>query len=206
MKYFTKYLSVEGEIKEGDHVVDPIIAPKDGLDYVEGDKFINGMGDEVVLPNWRERFKFKKQQLFLCSRDIQPGDKVIYLKTGEERTVISDETYMDEPVLRLAEWRKEPFCTFSIAKDESIHVKKIGEVSPGAVWVTEGMEFDETDIEIVYKNKYECLCEEPDKYRTKKQASCEHMKDDYRGSDFCDRKIRVIDIVKFKCPTCKTFH
>ncbi len=106
--YFTKYISVEGEIKEGDLRIDKwgVICP---FDYSTAyDKL-----DEL-----------QKVKLFLCSRDIQVGDKIMTLATGNDF------------ILRN---RKD------IENVEHHYAKVIGEVlTPG---IKEGQEFTEKEIE-----------------------------------------------------------
>jgi hypothetical protein len=119
-KYFAKYLSVEGEIKEGDPV------------QIDGGQVI------LYSSKWQNTFrKFnrKKVKLFLCSRDIQVGDKV----TFNDGT--TSEVPKDYPLYIL---REGSACT-----------KVIGEISSNASWVKEGDEFDEEDI------KYHCVFVNP---------------------------------------------
>lgn len=125
IKYFTKYLPVEGEINEGDHVIDPRIAPKDGLDYIKEDNFINAMGEDVILPDWKTRFNFQKQKLFVCSKDIQVGDK---LTCADGNTSIIE----TESQLKF------------LAPD--IWFKVVGEISSEATWVLEEDQFNDDEI------------------------------------------------------------
>jgi len=106
--YFAKYLPYEGNIKEGE-------------DYwcsVYG--YRKGNHASRNVPKGEERFKPVK--LFLCSRDIQVGDKVYATADDFYRTY---DGYSD-------------LCT-----DE---IKIIGEISPQAIWVKEGDEFEEDEI------------------------------------------------------------
>lgn len=60
MKYFAKYLPVEGEIKEGDKAL------KSNGKIV----YVNKAAAKHLTKDW------KKAKLFLCSRDIQVDDEV----------------------------------------------------------------------------------------------------------------------------------
>lgn len=100
-KYFAKDLPVEGEIREGNH-----------FDSVNGE-----------LPGSLHT------RLFLCSRDIQVGDRC-YPST---EAALKD---YDIEVLEL---------NINELKSRSAF-KKIGEISPGAIWVKEGDEFDEEEV------------------------------------------------------------
>lgn len=65
MKYFAKYLPVEGEIKKGDKLIDPTL---DSLGVIE-----------ALTDNEGVKIKARggsKVKLFLCSRDIKVGDRV----------------------------------------------------------------------------------------------------------------------------------
>lgn len=100
--HFAKYLPVEGEIKEGDNITNknklftPTIWTADKADV--------------------NKDNIEKVKLFLCSRDIQVGDKVIDSIDGKEYEV------------------KSGFLPPEM-------VKAIGEISPEAKWVKEGDEF-----------------------------------------------------------------
>lgn len=157
--YFTKYLPVEGEIKEGSkvkHNGNIVTAlKKEG----EGDTWkTNG------FPIYGSNLGLVK--LFLCSRDIQIGDKV----------EISDSLSKY--------WDLESENDVRIAKDKGFY-KVIGEVSPEATWITEGMEFDRNDFQMIWSNG--------------KQRKLSRY-------DLRDVEIEPILIAEFKCPTCKQFH
>jgi hypothetical protein len=106
--FFTKYLPIEGEIAK------------------YGEKVIDESGD-VSVYKYSElnttHGNLKKTKLFLCSRDIEVGDKVL----------------------------DEEFCEW-IVQDSDLKAlylltKVIGEISPEATWVKEGDEFDEEQIQ-----------------------------------------------------------
>lgn len=116
--YFTKYLPVEGKIQEGDMTIGvrghiaPAITPDD---------YNNSYG-----PYWIGR---KLVKLFLCSRDLQVGDKFF------------DERFLYE------EFEVESVYHLQRLNDGK-RFKTIGEISPAAVWVKEGDEFDEDEIKL----------------------------------------------------------
>lgn len=91
-KYFTKYIPVEGEIKEGDMIRHPTTGNVSTHFDGDGVHWINNHTD------------WKKVKLLLCSRDITLDDCVI---------------------------------------------KVIGEISPDAIWVKEGDEFEEDEVNII---------------------------------------------------------
>lgn len=159
----------------------------------------------IVKANWNgSSIKFVSR-LFLCSREIANGDKVLYFDlkgntTNEEHTVegvLSSTGYIATD--KTKDWT-DLYCP------PERFGKIIGPISEEALWVKDGDEFDENEVKVIYKNQYQCLCEKPNVYRTPEQANCEHMRDDYRGGDFCDRMIEVVDYVKALCPSCKKFH
>jgi hypothetical protein len=106
---------------------------------------------------------YQLYMLFLCSRDIQVGDKTINSNTGKE------EEY--------TEYLKTYFKTAT----SNPHFKVIGEISPEAVWVKEGDEFDEYQMGYWGTNNREV---------------------DTREFGFEG----YIPYCKIKCPTCKIFH
>lgn len=131
--YFAKYLPIEGEIRK-DSVV--LYGPNNNhfsVEEVDNDIVILIGGGICSL---KDCIRVK---LFLCSRDIQVGDKVKIDGTYEEITIPS---YMDEKGI------------FIMAKNKA-WLKVIGEVSPEATWVKEGDEFDEEQIRWKTWNKYD---------------------------------------------------
>lgn len=155
MKKFAKYLPIEGEIKKYDNALNP-----------SNKKVVRV--NAACLKNLVTR-EWKKVKLFLCSRDIQVGDKV-KIEGGFKNNYIID--------------RKEQIT--------ELNYKVIGKISSDAVWVTEGMEFDEDEWSLFgyYSNTpyvLEGLMKNPE-YQ-------EEYKEMYH--DF---------VVKIKCPTCKQFH
>lgn len=161
MKYFTKYLPVPGEIKEGDVCFYPpfgfgraIMEFNELCFYKKGS---NGRGSltSPISRNLNDKRPYKQ---FLCSRDIQVGDSV----------------YGDDGF-------GNPFHVCQILSNckELECIKVIGEVSPAAIWVKEGMEFEENDIQYWLEMS---------------------------GVWFRFNKPKVNGLVRFKCPTCNTFH
>lgn len=162
--YFTKYLPVEGEIKEGDSVA------------FNGDTtnvFKIGPKVTVLLE------KDKKVKLFLCSRDIQVGDK--FTQKGID---------MLHPTARFT---CIGFTKDGDIKDDDNHAyaaatvyKVIGEVSPEAIWVKEGMEFEESEVKITHIDDESIIID----------------RDSMSGDPVFGSK----KIIKIKCSQCKTFH
>jgi hypothetical protein len=146
MKYFAKYLPVEGEIKEGDIALDPFNLPYHCKAHMNGLALYDK--DEVCLYKLEEYTdKFKKAKLFLCSRDIQVGDeaKAYCPATGihdfhvyaiDEEEGGGSYIYRSVPSEEGAGW----------AADSCFKV--IGEISPDAVWVKEGDEFAEDQLRL----------------------------------------------------------
>jgi hypothetical protein len=126
MKYFAKYLSVEGEIKKGDKI------QYHGIDGSFRPNIIEVKNEEHA--RYAEDRLWKKVKLFLCSRDVQVGDKFDQLPYGNGKAYECKEilgTFLkdDEGKNRVAQ-----FC-----------YKVIGEISPDATWVKEGDEFDKDE-------------------------------------------------------------
>lgn len=132
-KYFAKYLPVEGEIKEGDYWIgDGISIPKQATRLEEK---ASEAAQKAFGIKYRKDFlklkNAKKVKLFLCSKDIQVGDKFF------------DERFLGE------EFEVESECHLHKLTDGK-RFKIIGEISPNATWVKEGDEFDEEDIFMTY--------------------------------------------------------
>lgn len=159
MKYFTKYLPVEGEIKEGDYY----------LNNGTPTKRTEGTEDKSYLNQ-------QKVKLFLCSRDIQVGDTVHYPLNN----------YI--PV----QWLGGNLTGHEF--------KVIGEISPNAIWVKEGDEFDEDQIKLTTPFVgYVCLCKEKSGER---QRSCIYYYEMPHGScsEGCARtETKKVFLIKGPC-------
>ena len=108
-KYIAKLLPVEGVPQNGD-----IVMGKNGVCVVYGDKGRHN------LQHYDKEFieqisKVRKAKLFLCSDDIQPGDKYIVPNDMEWHTHIEGATF--------------PFAD---------GVKIVAEISSKAIWVKDG--------------------------------------------------------------------
>ena len=122
-QYFAKYLPVEGEIT--DH--ECLFISKDGKIHECRNIFESlpaQIEDEDGLMHSEDDVKLVK--LFLCSRDIQVGDK--YIDSNGDTLIHS--TGILEPT----------------------DYKVIGEISPEATFATEGMKFDEDEVEAKYND------------------------------------------------------
>ena len=158
-KYFAKYLPVEGEIKEGD-----VTKGSSGAFY--------DITKIHVATNKKGLTNYKLFKLFLCNRDIQVGDKAYgIIHTGE---------YKEHNLLTCEDAVK-------LAKTEG-DFKVIGEISPDAVWVKEGDEFNQDDF--IIQCRYCMLSGE---------TNLHHKLG-------CEKKSKESLIVKIKCSQCKTYH
>jgi hypothetical protein len=191
-KYFAKYLPVEGKIKEGDmywHSGNsqegsyqtlnvchkPYRKIKDREEY-----FVDGM----FATNCQ------KVKLFLCSRDIQVGDKVKSFNYPEQpefevknirisKKVVGKQNHSEIYHLADIQYPNE-VSTSSVSN----FFKVIGEISPEATWVKEGDKFGILEVKIVGENSW----------------GERHSIGLYKKRDnpkvYCE----------IKCPTCKHFH
>jgi|SRR5688572_4244130 len=89
MKYFTKYLPVEGRDYEG------LCLTPDGIKTIKNDR---GMYISTPENHYYELYMLQTVELFLCSRDIQLGDAVYYdvMDFPEYPLVIDTESRMRE--------------------------------------------------------------------------------------------------------------
>lgn len=124
--YFTKYIPVEGEIKEGDKVLlaGEIIT---WADFV-------GIG----LKKGNSNLVPQKVKLFLCSRDIKLYDEVYNPVTNEYETVVKD--------LYEGGGKRPDNCTDFQEVEQCKSFKVIGEISKDTIWVKEEDEFDESEV------------------------------------------------------------
>lgn len=132
--YFAKYLPAKGEIKDGQLGISV-----NGALYTHHEH----LGKEYGKP----------VKLFLCSRDIQVGDKVLcpmpYQNDRLEEFIIVERPAgynLDMLVGIFSDGRQ---MTEPAYLNQSTF-KVIGEISPEATWVKEGDEFDEEEIGILY--------------------------------------------------------
>jgi hypothetical protein len=123
-KYFAKYLPVEGEIKEGD-IVDVAVYSNPIVQGFSIERRPYKNGDRLA--------DNKKYKLFICSRDVQVGDKVYYNDSRVTPHIWSNRNELSDKDLN-------PY-------------KVIGEKSPDAIWVKEGDEFDEEDLRAVLNSQ-----------------------------------------------------
>lgn len=162
MKYFAKCLPIEGEIKEGDHIlINNIIGiVGSAVEFFEG---------------------CKKVKLFLCSRDIQVGDEIkamwyfndgslsyqwgIVTGDGADNELVPLPNYWNVKIPTKTEKRIfkkgdlfgkstgemiDVFMVKELPKEYSFKV--LGEISPEATWVKEGDEFEDFQLRKVFEN------------------------------------------------------
>lgn len=143
-KYFIKYLPIEGEIKKGDKFKDGGTLIRDVDEISKVDKNFNLENLNLVSNNKGipEQYRPKKVKMYLCSRDIQVGDKVKIDNTSIDydfTDVDIDEGYQ---VWNFHNGEDYKWYCPGFDKDKMEPFKIIGEVSPEAVWVTGDMEFE----------------------------------------------------------------
>ncbi len=131
IRFFTKYLPVDGIITKGDYF---LMGENKRVTLCEADKDAEYFTKEG----------YQKVKLFLCSDDIQVGDNVFlengynYFSKAIDKINNSDRDIILET---MPENRK------SGTIDYREMVKVLGEVSPDAIWIKNDMEFDKTDVQ-----------------------------------------------------------
>lgn len=171
MKYFTKYLKVEGK------------ATVNGCNQCE-------IGEVIKIREDNYRYlgnnEFEKVKLFLCTRDIQVGDEIVCDEDISKKAVV--ESLTSSGLIRLRV--NKEFYT----EVQNSCFKVIGELSKDAIWITEGMEFEEEDINRQFYDD------------SGSSESCWfnynklHTEEDWAETPEDWKRIQI------KCPTCKTFH
>lgn len=193
-KYFIKYLPVEGEIKHGDLVYDTV-NPNFRIELfvcrIDGDVLYDERGFV------RNKEHCKPVKLFVCCQDIKIG-QLFYHSSDLLTSILVTDTNIDHLRSRI-EHEKE---TRNNKIDYFFTV--MGQISPEAIWVKEGDEFEEDEIKLVNRDFYKCICVEKLGYE---DELCPH----YNGGvnkhvDGCYRKEQIPWVYKIKCGMCKTFH
>lgn len=136
MKYFAKWIPVEGEIEKGDYFQ----IEKDSVGMVtsiEGNKF-SAVGITGFFATKKSSTNHvvnlrQKMVLFLCTRDIKVGEDFVHIERGEGVFTVADE--LDLQVMEGWKNMKKVY-------------KVIGLISSEAKWIREGDEFDEERIQI----------------------------------------------------------
>lgn len=159
-KYFVKYLFVEGEIKEGDYfkTTEGALLKCSGREgeIVYGPKngFIGTFAKEQYTPYKMGNSGYYRNQilfihnLFLCSRDIQVGERM-YCETtrryGKAATVKRDKKNVITYISILYEDKPEQKTGWGIFPDTALKV--IGEIiTPG---IKEGQEYNENQVKVI---------------------------------------------------------
>jgi len=125
MKYFAKYLPIEGEIKEGNLIATRLLPNVP----------IGNASKEQIELGINKQGNYTKVKLFLCSRNIQRNDSIY----------CSIEDYQKRSPILVQEHAIE-------ALKEKRAFKVIGEISPEATYVKEGDEFEAKDLQ--YPEEY----------------------------------------------------
>lgn len=154
MKYFAKYLPVEGEIGEDDYIYEKSLSDVSiHKVYKRNDELVFFRFTNVPIKLSKANNP-KKVKLFLCNRDIEIGDKFIvpdhYLETYD--TMLSDEVECtdiseDDKIIHFKCGTSIGGIMHSGVFREENPYKIIGEISSKAIWVKEGDEFDEDEVE-----------------------------------------------------------
>lgn len=132
-KYFVKFIIVEGDVEFNDYFLADPLSDSEPYEIMRATK--NVELDLIKLKG------YPKIKPFLCSNKIQIGDKNIkYLGAYSS----------NHPIIIENENDKE----FAIQWDA---YKIIGEISPEATWVKEGMEFDEDEIRYSLFDSFEWI-------------------------------------------------
>lgn len=143
-KYFAKYLPVEGEIKGWCRY-----KPTGNIFYQQfGNNAMYDKPNGKLQYTTSDTIAYEKIQLFLCSRDIQVGNNI---KGGKGMNmdlyvnlVNGKMTYHVIEQQGPSKGHYSPIAYSPESFPEALKV--IGPISPEATWVTEGMEFDKSDV------------------------------------------------------------
>lgn len=146
MKYFTKYLPVEGKIES--HSMALLDAGFNNASIVRvmsTAKYYSNVSSEG--DNWDTMTdRLKTVQLFLCSRNIEVGDKV--WDTLNEKFCEVTTPFV---ALQTSDGENVP-CWYLKTEPVTFHearflIKVLGPISPETTWVKEGDEFEEDQVQ-----------------------------------------------------------
>jgi hypothetical protein len=181
-KYFFKYIPFEGEkIYVGEKYINKVFKlseyyKKDGShyggyptcgEYLVETRKKNQDNDDAFSGNKYANETYVKVKLCLCTRDFKIGDEITNIETGKKRTLTT------QAELSLA------------IMQQGVLVKVIKPIHHLNTWVTEGMEFDKSDLQLGYKKNWDVLEGDlDDPYYLERERS----------------------FVRVKCPHCKIFH
>lgn len=144
-KYFAKFLPVQGEPDLGKMCL------------------FQGRVEMYTEYHWREYCQcevdnvpntIQKVQLFLCSREIEVGDKM------ESYVPVGEHPYTREEGICLDYLKEDDTYTYRLSDGSKTNCgagycfKVIGPISPQATWVKEGMEFDEEEVKLIERHPY----------------------------------------------------
>lgn len=192
MNFITKYLPVEGEIISGKPYwsattnsvrICTCIMPGDQV-WFSGSVYQDNSKDS------------KPVKLFLCSKDIQVGDKV-------QTDGINGDDW--EVVATHADLAPNKVSLFEALKRKSFKV--IGEISTEAIWVKEGDEFTDESVQKlvlleVYCADWEIQYSNIDKILNVNET---YQPKGVHGKDTYIEDI-IFETIQIKCPTCQLFH
>lgn len=171
MKYFAKLLPVSGEIKREDL-------------WISQDGLIHKADNDIPCQ--------ARVAMYLCSADVIVGDRVHSFLGHPENWMKTDYEVagcnLTENFIYIAEpgWTNPQLIRSS--HRHWLFGKLIGLISPGAVWVKEGDEFEDEDISM-RNGRFLYYCEPG------------HVIDSYSYKPSDDNKY-----IRLRCPSCRTFH
>ena len=223
MSYFAKFLPVEGEIKDGDWTIDKnILSSPDRqlvqilkVDYPETNyksgKTETGTYSSAGLD------KLQKVKLFLCTNDIQVGDKIrssSYIRvekwpSGKPLHINGNSHDLSKKLevkeFNTGEYGHDIMTVEGVLVFKGSAFKVIGEISKDAIWIKEGDVFEEEEVE-VYRNPN---FNDPDSMTSDEYNRARIRWKSYFGHPrFQDNEVFKINqvYIKVKCKNCLTFH
>lgn len=136
-----------------------------------------------------------RQRLFMCSRDIQVGDKITY---PEDRTAVRYASAINSDGTISVKGDMESLTAVRLGRNEVIKV--IGEVSPKAIWIKKDMELElkPEDFRLGYYRG-----EDYERYNGGALEGIEYIDSCNFPAEY-KKKFRVA--IQFKCSNCETFH
>lgn len=123
--------------------------------------------EERIIPH-KSRVK-----LFLCSRDIQIGQRVWDSQTSERYNKVEYEESTSWACDSHSVDSSVGNVVYTVPKERAIIV--IGEISPEARWVKEGDEFDEEEVHRCFVHENVSILSDPMKRKVQIKGPCGHF-------------------------------
>lgn len=203
MKYYLKYLPVEGDVKEGDYWTRE--GSKHAIKAINVHKEMPGLTAKyshvITKGDYIKHIGGKLAKLFLCTSEVHVGDRVNYLH--QHGTI--EETTVEAAHFDIVE---SDGCRIHIYDKDLPNVYEIiGQIAPVDDWLRQDMILELHQVQI-YSNPNAIPLQELSAmpswfYNQSRLRYRKYIERTFPNEDW----IKYVDTyVEVQCPTCKRFH